>query len=275
MPRALARRVGAATVLATQSSSSKLQRAERTPKIISIESTPRAEITKSLSQPSLINHGKPVKPATSTTAIKNNQNHHLLAKAYKKVKIEYLGQARDSDELDRVLSRVSPSMPQVALAARSNAGKSSLVNALLGQKLAIVSKVPGRTRVAHAYQADGFVLIDLPGYGFAEGAKRGEAEKMSNVVADVALERQETSLVMLLMDARRMGPMDSDELMVNSLKKSKRAFEFVFTKVDSLNKTNTELLKKMYPMAWFTSSKRSLGISDLRKRLSVLRPKSG
>ena len=59
--------------------------------------------------------------------------------------------------------------PEIALAGRSNVGKSSLLNALSGKKIAIVSKTPGRTQTVNFYLVEGkFFLVDLPGYGFAK-----------------------------------------------------------------------------------------------------------
>jgi GTP-binding protein len=184
--------------------------------------------------------------------------------------VEYLGPATNSDELDKLLKSIPDSTPQVALVARSNVGKSSLVNALLNSKLAIVSRMPGRTRMAHAYQGRGFVLVDLPGYGFAKGATNEEAENMSDIVAEVALEREDTSLVLQLVDARRGGMMESDAMMRKALKQGKVRHEIVFTKVDCLNATEDKALRDAFPVAWFTSSKRNIGIAELRKHLQTM-----
>ena len=184
--------------------------------------------------------------------------------------VEYLGQARNVNELERILEKVHPNQPQIALVARSNAGKSSLVNSLLGTKLAIVSKVPGRTRLAHAYQAHGFILIDLPGYGYAQGADSKEATAMSDVVADIALERGETNLVLQLIDARRGGFLESDAQMDKALKGFKVPHEQVFTKIDSLNVQQDEAIRKAFPTAFFVSSRKNWGILELKKYLQRL-----
>ncbi len=72
----------------------------------------------------------------------------------------------------------APSLPQIALAGRSNVGKSSLINALAGHKgLAKVSSTPGKTRSLNYYlaPAEGFYLVDLPGYGYARCSKTEQA----------------------------------------------------------------------------------------------------
>src|SRR3990172_3162086 len=75
-----------------------------------------------------------------------------------------------------------PGLPEVAFAGRSNVGKSSLINALVGRKgLARTSSTPGKTQLLHFFQIDGrFVLVDLPGYGFANVplALRGKWQPM-------------------------------------------------------------------------------------------------
>jgi GTP-binding protein len=213
-----------------------------------------------------------VKQATSrgfpgATQLTIKERPKRIPTALRNDEIGYIGQAGSGEELDQLLQRTSASLPQIALVARSNAGKSSLVNSLLGRKLAIVSKMPGRTRLAHAYQASGFILIDLPGYGYAQGASATEAEKMADIVADIVLDREQTRLVLLLIDSRRMGLMPTDEQMINALNTKKTDYDVVLTKVDSLNKTQTEQIMKDFPEGWFISSRKHIGIPDLKKYL--------
>lgn len=104
----------------------------------------------------------------------------------------------------------NPGPPEVAFAGRSNAGKSSLINALVGRKgLARTSTAPGKTQLLHFFGIDGrFVLVDLPGYGFAKVplAVRGRWQPM---IEEYLGARETLRGVVVLIDARRgAGEMD-------------------------------------------------------------------
>jgi GTP-binding protein len=103
-----------------------------------------------------------------------------------------------------------PGLPEVAFAGRSNAGKSSLINALVGRKgLARTSTAPGKTQLLHFFGIDGrFILVDLPGYGFAKVplAVRGRWRPM---IEEYLSARETLRGVVVLIDARRgAGEMD-------------------------------------------------------------------
>jgi GTP-binding protein len=95
---------------------------------------------------------------------------------------------------------------EVALAGRSNVGKSSLLNALAGSKgLARTSKTPGRTRCLNFFEVGtNLALVDLPGYGFAK-MSRSAAAKIAALLADYLRERRQLAGLVMLIDARR-GP---------------------------------------------------------------------
>jgi GTP-binding protein len=105
---------------------------------------------------------------------------------------------------------------EVAFVGRSNAGKSSLVNALTGRKsLARVSQTPGATRQINFFNlADRLMLVDLPGYGFAKRSKT-ESEAWQEMIFSYLRRRSRLRRVLLLIDARR-GVMDSDEMVMNA-----------------------------------------------------------
>jgi len=130
--------------------------------------------------------------------------------------------------------------PEIALSGRSNVGKSSLINTLLGRKsLARVSSTPGKTITINYYDVDGKIfLVDLPGYGYA---KRSEESKRtwSSLTEDYFLRNPAADtikLVVQLIDVR-VGPTDDDIMMINWLIEQSVQFVVVATKIDKLSKT--------------------------------------
>src|SRR6478672_11533341 len=105
----------------------------------------------------------------------------------------------------RVADLPGEGRPEVAFAGRSNVGKSSLINALTGQKsLARVSVTPGRTRELNFFtlgKDDAFYLVDMPGYGYARASK-AEVKGWTRLIQDYLKGRRELRRVFLLIDAR-------------------------------------------------------------------------
>ena len=138
--------------------------------------------------------------------------------------------------------RQFPSDPhaQVAFSGRSNVGKSSLINTLLGRKsLARVSSSPGKTITINFYDVDKkLYLVDLPGYGFAK--RSPEDKKQWSALTDGFFTQNKNidrlSLVLQLVDSR-VGPTADDEMMLDFLAQSELPFVVVATKVDKLNAT--------------------------------------
>ena len=130
-------------------------------------------------------------------------------------------------------------IPQVALIGRSNVGKSSLINTLLGRKaLARVSSAPGKTITVNFYDVDGkLFLVDLPGYGFA---KRPPAEKAAwSALTDGYFTKNPNidllRLAVQLVDAR-VGATKDDLVMLDWLQRSGIPYIVVATKADKLSK---------------------------------------
>jgi GTP-binding protein len=123
---------------------------------------------------------------------------------------------------------------EVAFVGRSNAGKSSLVNALTGRKsLARVSQTPGATRQINFFNlADRLMLVDLPGYGFAKRS-RTEADAWQEMIFSYLRRRARLRRIVLLIDSRR-GVMDSDKQVMELLDRTAVSYGLVLTKADEL-----------------------------------------
>lgn len=130
--------------------------------------------------------------------------------------------------------------PEVALSGRSNVGKSSLINTLLGRKsLARVSSSPGKTITINYYDVDKkLYLVDLPGYGYAKRSKDSK-RVWSTLTEDFFVKNPSIDalkLVIQLIDIRT-GPTDDDIMMINFLIDNQVDFVVVATKTDKLSKT--------------------------------------
>ncbi len=159
-------------------------------------------------------------------------------------------------------------MAQVALSGRSNVGKSSLINTLLGRKsLARVSSAPGKTITVNFYDVDKkLFLVDLPGYGFA---KRSEGSKKEwSALTDGYFTQNPNidllSLVVQLVDSR-IGPTKDDEMMLDFMNQAEIPYIIVATKSDKLNATERKksvenitsnpYIRENTPVIYFSSLK--------------------
>ena len=140
-------------------------------------------------------------------------------------------------------------IPQMALSGRSNVGKSSLINTLLGRKsLARVSATPGKTITVNFYEVDKkLFLVDLPGYGFA-ARNHDDRDKWSSLTDGYFTKNKNIDLVkgvVQLIDCRA-GITKDDAMMLDWMNQSGIFYIVVITKVDKLNKTQrTENLGKI------------------------------
>ena len=128
--------------------------------------------------------------------------------------------------------------PIIAVAGKSNVGKSSLINMLANRKkLAKTSVTPGRTRLINYFDFGEFVLADLPGYGFAKVSK--EEKKKWGALLESFLSTQKITLLLSLVDIRH-DPTADDVMMINYLYHYAVPFTLVATKADKLAKTKVK-----------------------------------
>lgn len=172
-------------------------------------------------------------------------------------------------------------LPEIAFAGRSNVGKSSLINALVGQKhLARASNEPGRTREVNLFLLDGRLrLVDLPGYGFAK-TSRSTANKFQNLGRAYLRGRPNLKRVYLLIDARH-GLKGVDAEALDALDQAAVSYQIVLTKADKLRPasageqlrgaTLAAIAKRpaAFPRVALTSSETGAGIPDLRAEIAA------
>ena len=179
--------------------------------------------------------------------------------------------------------------PEIAFAGRSNVGKSSLINALVGQGgLARTSNTPGRTQELNYFVPDGFsgsagdlpplALVDMPGYGYAAAPKE-KVDLWTKLVFDYLKGRVTLKRVYVLIDARH-GIKKNDEEVFSLLDKAAVSYQVVLTKADKVKAAGlprlvAETLEKLkrrpaaFPAVIATSSEKGEGLDELRTAIAV------
>ena len=144
-----------------------------------------------------------------------------------------------------IISAASPSQfvksekPIIAVAGKSNVGKSTFINMLANQKkLAKTSDTPGRTRLINYFDFGEFILADLPGYGYAKVSK-SEKERWGKVMEEFFADKSNANYVFSLVDIRHK-PTADDVTMVNFLHSCAFSFSFIATKADKLSRMNVK-----------------------------------
>jgi len=172
----------------------------------------------------------------------------------------------------------APSVPEIAFLGRSNVGKSSLINSLVGTKLARTSSTPGRTRSINFFEIrfpgkprPEMIFADLPGYGYAKISREISGE-WPQFIDPYLSERPTLALCVVLIDVN-VPPQDRDRQLLEFLLVSHRPVLLVATKSDRLsnNQLNNALrtLGKEYPSARLLpfSSKTDAGAEELWKQI--------
>lgn len=184
----------------------------------------------------------------------------------------------------------SETSTEVCFCGRSNVGKSSLLNGLLGQTLARVSKTPGRTRMLHFFRGQVKLsakaskvlsFADLPGFGYAQVSKK-ERHQWFEMVERYITQRTELQLVFLLIDARRLMDLQEKPTMLQEeqdlfhyLQSLDKKVIVVVTKADKIQKTKRKRLMdvaaQFFPArAFLFSALTKEGLDVLEKHLQQL-----
>lgn len=158
---------------------------------------------------------------------------------------------------------------EIAVAGRSNAGKSSFINVLAESKIAKVSQVAGKTRLLNFFDFAKYRFVDMPGYGFA--ARSGdEMRNWQGMVENYLSSRENLRGLVLIMDIRRPWA-EEEEMMVNFVGRNDLPVLLVLTKADKCSKQEAQNLRRdlesesgLSP-AFITSSEKNIGIAEVEE----------
>lgn len=174
-------------------------------------------------------------------------------------------------------SRLPACSAEVAFIGRSNVGKSSLINAVCGRKVALVSSSPGRTRAINLFQAGpDRRLVDLPGYGFALGPM-AERAGWGPMIEGYLLGRPSLRMIFALIDAK-VGPTKLDLQMMDWVRAEALPWRLVAAKADQVKSSQTQNRRReaaaalgVEPsrLAW-VSADTGLGVRELRGEIEAL-----
>ena len=163
---------------------------------------------------------------------------------------------------------------EYAFIGRSNVGKSSLINAIVGAPIARTSNTPGRTQSLNLFNLDDRVMIvDLPGYGYAKVSK-ADAMRWLQRLEEYLLTRGQLKRLFILIDSR-IGPRDSDLDLMDFCDANAIAYQIVYTKKDKkIREEKQHEIKHtdhgaMNPEILYTSAEKKTGIEPIRATLGI------
>ncbi|MBR4624788.1 MAG: YihA family ribosome biogenesis GTP-binding protein [Alphaproteobacteria bacterium] len=163
---------------------------------------------------------------------------------------------------------------EFAFVGRSNVGKSSLINAIVGEKVARTSNTPGRTQSLNLFNYnDKVMIVDLPGYGYARASKE-TALRWLERLEEYLLNRSQLRRLFILIDSR-IGPKDSDLELMDFCDENGICYQIVYTKKDKKIREKEQVKIKhenhpaMVECVLGTSAEKKLGLQDLRDIIGV------
>ena len=163
---------------------------------------------------------------------------------------------------------------EYAFVGRSNVGKSSLINAIVGEKVARTSNTPGRTQSLNLFNYnDKVIIVDLPGYGYARASKE-TALRWLERFEEYLLNRSQLRRLFVLIDSR-IGPKDSDLELMDFCDENGICYQIVYTKKDKKirEKEQVKIEHKNHPAmvecVLETSAEKKVGLEELRDIIGV------
>ena len=175
---------------------------------------------------------------------------------------------------ETVKSLPNSHFPEFAFIGRSNVGKSSLINAVVGTNVARTSNTPGRTQSLNLFNLDDRIMIvDLPGYGYAKVSKT-DAMRWLQRLQDYLISRRQLKRLFILIDSR-IGPRDADLDLMDFCDLNAIPYQIVYTKKDKKvrEKNQCEIIHTehgaMIPEILETSAEKKTGLENIKATLGI------